>query len=142
MRDRFPFQKFFKFLVIGGLGFVVDAVAFQVHCKLDLSIAISRLVAFSVALISTFLLNRIYTYKQTNLPILRQFAKYVLASSTGGAINLATFFIMLHWLPIARSLPLLALLLASITGLVANFSLYTIYVFSPRATKQVSSLTE
>ena len=127
------FRQFSRFLAIGSLGFIIDAATFQILWQLGASIVVARLIAFIAALISTFLLNRSYTFEQGDLPIATQFIKYFLASSTGGAINLTTFFIIYYWLPIAVSIPLIALVSASIAGLVANFTLYSIYVFRPRA---------
>lgn len=124
-------DRFQRFLVIGSLGFLVDATAFEACLKCGLPIVSARLIAFTMALIFTFLLNRSITYAQSDRPIIVQLLKYVVASSMGAAVNLISFFSIVALVPAAAKTPIVALAIATLAGLGANFTLYSVYVFRP-----------
>jgi putative flippase GtrA len=128
-RNRIALQRFCRFLVIGGLGFLVDLTVFEGVSKAGLPIAVARLVSFALALVFTFLLNRSYTYAQGDGAIGAQFIKYVIASSMGAAVNLASFFMLVLLVPMATRMPSIALVFAVLAGLFVNFALYSAYVF-------------
>jgi putative flippase GtrA len=132
MVNRVVLQRFRRFLVIGGLGFLVDLAAFECASRAGLMIAVARLMSFSLALAFTFLLNRSYTYAQDNGAIGAQFIKYIVASSTGAAVNLASFFMLILLVPMATRMPSMALVVGALAGLCANFALYSAYVFRPK----------
>ncbi len=132
MANLIRFDRLTRFLVIGGLGFVVDAATFEIAWKAGLPIAAARLIAFATALVFTFLLNRNYTYDRCDGNIAAQFLKYVIASGTGGMINLASFFSIILLVSEATKMPLIALVFGTLAGLTANFTLYSVYVFRPK----------
>lgn len=121
---------FLRFLATGGTGFVIDAAIFAGGLRLGLATSLARLIAFCCALTFTFFSNRSFTYRSREQNIVRQFGLYVLASSAGAAVNLGVFFLYLFASPIAEHKPAVAFVLGIGAGLVANFLMYSKFVFS------------
>ncbi len=110
-------RRFFKFLVVGGLGFVVDT---GVLSLLVLAFSVDRViakgVAFSLAVVNNFIWNRFWTYPESrSKSALAQVAQFALVSLVGLGINLIVFGwanrTALHWVS-----SLLALYVAQATA--------------------------
>jgi len=86
-------RRFLMFLIVGGIGFVVDTGAltvFAVACSLDRVLA--KGLAFSLAVATTFVCNRRWTYPESRDKfMLPQLMQFVLVSCVGLAINLLVF---------------------------------------------------
>jgi len=78
-----------SFLAVGGVGYVVNLAiyALAVHA-LRLDYRDSAVVAFAVALTTTFVLNRRYTFGATNGEMHQQAWRYVLVSGVAFGANL------------------------------------------------------
>jgi putative flippase GtrA len=123
-------RRFLRFLATGGAGFVIDAAIFAGSLRLGLAPPAARLLAFCCALTFTFLANRSFTYQSQEASILRQFGRYFLASSAGAAVNLGVFFLYLSASPHAEQMPFIGFALGVGAGLVANFLMYSKFVFA------------
>ncbi len=83
--------RILRFLVVGGLAFVLDAglVVGLVHLGLD--VYLSRALSLIVVVLFTFVLNRQATFAVTGWPSVQEVAAYVAASLIGLLINYLVF---------------------------------------------------
>ena len=114
-------RQFGAFLVVGGVGFAVDAgiltllvnVAGWHHYP-------ARLLSFSVAVTLTWSLNRIYVFSKTaDAP--SEYARYVVIQCVGAAINLGTFVGIIEWRPSLASVPVVPLAVGAVLSMLFNF---------------------
>ncbi|MDH3265071.1 MAG: GtrA family protein [Paracoccaceae bacterium] len=110
------------FAIAGGLAFLVDAgvLTFAVSA-LDLRPEVARVPSFLAAVVTTWLINRRYTFRTSRAPSLAEFLRYLWAMSVGLAVNYAVFVTVLHLSDTAAALPVLALVPATLSGMVVNF---------------------
>lgn len=86
-------RRFFKFLLVGALGFVIDTgslsmLVLVLGCQRQLAKAL----AFSFAVLSNFVWNRLWIYRESrNKPVLPQVAQFLLISLVGLGINVLVF---------------------------------------------------
>ena len=84
-----------RFLMVGGVGFAVDASVFYGVSQIGGgSWALARVCAFLVAVCVTWQGNRRWTFKSVGAP-LREIQRYVIVQITGCLINYATFMTVL-----------------------------------------------
>lgn len=120
-------QQLARFTLVGGAGFVVDAgVLLLLTHVVSLDVYIARLLSWLVATTFAWWLNRTLTFKDRGAALLRQWLKYVAATSGGGLINIgvSTAFIA------ARMAPVAAIACGSLAGLLWNFLASRRFVFS------------
>lgn len=114
-----------SFLVVGTIGFVVDAGLFFLLYRLaGLDILLARALAFSPAVLVTWLLNRTFTFgaaRRKDKPAPREFLGYVLLQGGGIGINFAVFYLAVHLSALALRFPLIALALGAGTAMAFNF---------------------
>ncbi len=86
-------RRFFKFLVVGGVGFVIDTGCLSLLVfAFSFDRVLAKGIAFSIAVVNNFLWNRFWTYPESrSRPALAQVALFVLVSLVGLAINLLVF---------------------------------------------------
>jgi putative flippase GtrA len=93
----------FRFLLVGGAAFLLDASVVLVMTQMGVSAYMSRIVSLAMSVIFTFVLNRQATFSAQGQATWREFLAYVGASSIGIAINYALFSgclkLGLAWLP-------------------------------------------
>lgn len=131
--DLFAGADFRRFLVVGGIGFVVDgAVLYAMMQGAGLSAFPARLVSFTVAVLSTWILNRVWTFRDSRVHTpAGEFVRYVAVQLTGGACNVGVFTATVWLLPGVALAPALGLVLGSATGLLLNFLGARFIAFSP-----------
>ena len=112
--------RIFRFLVVGGLAFVLDAglVVGLVHLGLD--VYLSRALSLIVVVLFTFVLNRQATFAVTGWPSVQEVAAYVAASLIGLLINYLVF-VGATWV---KSPLLLAMAAGTIVASTFNFLAY------------------
>lgn len=111
-------REFARFLLVGTIGFVVDASAFlALHALLPLIPA--RVSALLIAITATWWLNRRFTFASTTPRRWAEWARYAAGSALGASVN-ATVSLGLLW-QIPRSEPVLAVAIGSVAGLAVNF---------------------
>jgi putative flippase GtrA len=82
-------ERFFKFLIVGTIGFVVDFGTLTLLKELtSLPTIAANTISFSLAVISNFTLNRYWTYPDSrSKPISAQVGQFTVVSIVGLVIN-------------------------------------------------------
>lgn len=122
---RFPWlRQFISFACVGVAGLIADAavLALMLH-GVGTDPYSGRIVSYIAAATVTWALNRTFTFKgQSSGSLLRQWAKFLLANLSGFAANYLTYALCINFVPLMQEFKLLALIPASIVGLVFNFT--------------------
>jgi putative flippase GtrA len=120
-----------RFILVGGIGFIVDASLLAIlHYQFDLGTLPARLCSFTVALTTTWLLNRRFSFAAHASD--RRFAewlRYALINGIGGSMNLAIYVTLTQLLPGWLGDPLVALSIASACALLFNYTGSRLLVF-------------
>jgi putative flippase GtrA len=86
-------RRFFKFLVVGGLGFLVDTGSLSILVLVfSMDRVLAKGIAFSLAVVNNFILNRLWTYPEArSKSLLAQIIQFGGVSLVGLGINLLVF---------------------------------------------------
>lgn len=89
-------ERFFKFAIVGTIGFGVDFLTFNLfRSGVGLSAELSSVFSFSAAVISNFLLNRYWTYPDSrSKPLIGQLMQYAVVNVVGLVIRTVIFSLM------------------------------------------------
>ncbi len=123
--------EFARFVVIGTIGFIVDASTLKlVVALLHMDLYSGRLVSYLTAATGNWMLNRRFTFKQAReqSPV-RQWLKYLGANGIGFAVNYSTYAALITYVAVAREHPVLGVAAGSIAGLSFNFTINKFWVF-------------
>lgn len=120
---------FFKFLIAGSIGFIVDASSFCLFHRFT-NILNARIFAFLIAVTCTWCVNRFYTFGSKNKKLTAEWIYYVLVNSIAGLLNVYIFYSLVTFTRICASYPLIALVLANGVTMMVNFILNSKLVFS------------
>lgn len=117
-----------RFLIIGGLGFVVNylmlAGTFQV---LRLPIAIAQVLSAETAVLATFFGNSFWTFGgHHHQTWLTKFIKFHISAIGGLIINSSCVILLVHYAHLYYGL---ALVVGSMVALLWNYTLYKHFVF-------------
>ena len=120
-----------QFAIAGILGLLVDVLSLYLFLFLDCNRLIARVLAFLLAVFTTWQVNRRTTFRNAsaNTPLLLEFGKYLLAMIGGGMMNLLCSSLLLYLVPAHPMLPMLAVGLGSIAGMGFNFCAAKWFVF-------------
>lgn len=120
------------FLVVGGLGFVTDALILTLLVNgFGQGVYVSRLISFAIAVTVTWLANRYWTFRHTRRPKRgAEYARYVATQSVGAAINFGVYALVLAAWPALQTLPVIPLAIGSAIALIFNFLCASWLVFS------------
>lgn len=132
MISRSLLTKGAKFLIAGTLGFLTDAgILWAATTKAEIDPYSARLMSFSVALLVTWALNSTFTFKSNQKRSKKQFGSYVSVQVSSFGLNYAIYsgIVWLGW-----TMPLIALVIASVIAMFYSFSAMNLWVF--RDTKQ------
>jgi putative flippase GtrA len=124
-------QRFLIYLMVGSLGFIVDAglVAVQVHV-LGIDPYVARGPSFAIAVTVTWMLNRAHTFKGLERhSATTSYRRYVLAQVIGGLANLGVYAVAIAKVVICAKYPAAAVAIASGFGLFVNYTLARLFVF-------------
>ena len=123
--------EFARFVVIGTIGFIVDASTLKLLVALlKMDLYSGRLVSYLTAATGNWMLNRRFTFKQASptSPV-RQWLKYLGANGIGFAFNYSTYAALITYVAIAKAHPVLGVAAGSIAGLSFNFTVNKFWVF-------------
>lgn len=127
-----------RFALVGGLGFVCDAACFAFLLKqMNLSIELSRVYAFLVAMTVTWLGNRYITFAQANREgMLTQWLKHALTAVLSFTFNFALFNLLLL---MSIAVPV-AFVAGVLLGMLTNFYSSKHFVFVVSANEGAKDL--
>ena len=132
-------KRFVKFAIVGSIGFVIDTgvlslLVFAVHMETDNRRLAAKAVSFTLAVISNFIWNRLWTYPESrSKPLHKQLTQFFALNVIGLVINLFVFGFVDNLL-IAPVGPVLALYGAQIcavgVAMVWNFASNRLITFN------------
>jgi putative flippase GtrA len=129
-------RHIFRFACAGVVGFLVDAGTLYLMLDLRLGAYVGQAIAFLLAVLCTWLLNRTFTFEpkkrdngRSRQTLVREFGKYLLAMAAGGCVNYLTYCFALSLLPHAPASPLIGVAAGSIAGLFVNFTAARFWVY-------------
>lgn len=122
---------FWRFLLVGGIGFLVDAGLTTVFMASGWSPYLARPPAIALAMCATWLLNRSYAFRASNKASVVEAGKYATVALLMALLNYLAYSLMV-W---AGMMPLAAIVLATALQAVASYWGYRKLVFVARATR-------
>lgn len=110
------------FGVAGTAGFLIDSAVLYL-LKETLGLYGARVTSFLCAVIGTWLINRRLTFRHrsSNLPLHKEFAKYLAMMLLGGAANYAIYVLSVYANSTVREHPIIGVALGSLAGMVINY---------------------
>lgn len=122
MRELTPF------FLVGGVAFVVSACSLALLTRAGVSPYIAQFPSLALAVLTTWVGNRRWTFRVEGPPTLAEFGRYV-AASLGGLVVNSTCFSMLTYSGVP---PLPAFAAATMVAMGFNFLCYKFAVFGRR----------
>ncbi len=132
-----PSEKFLRFVLVGGLGFLVDAGATTLLVP-AIGFLLGRIAAFGIAVPVTWWLNRTFTFRASGA-LAPQLVRYVLATSIGTGLNLGIYGACVALFAVCRAHPASAVAAGSATALGWNFVVSNALIFNARSREAVPS---
>lgn len=120
-----------SFAAIGGVGFIVDGGILTVLNSIyGLELLPARMVSFSVAVTTTWYLNRQRTFASNkNSRIASEWGRYAAVNSIGSLLNMGIFFWLVARYQVLATTPLVPLGIAALVALIFNFAASKYIVF-------------
>jgi len=138
--QRLTQNKFARFLLSAGTGFVVDIAAFYlldgyVFVKNSYNIlghdtgnhALSLIVSFSLGVLVNFLITRYLVFSESRLPFAQQFLRFGLVAFVGYFANLEVLKLFIKFFHFA---PSVARITAALSLFLASFFIHKIFSFN------------
>nr|WP_281364117.1 GtrA family protein [Paraburkholderia solisilvae] len=123
-------RPFFWFILSGVAGFLVDAGV--LYCLApSLGLYLSRVISFLCAVFTTWLINRALTFRSlhSGQSTRKEFMIYLFLMLGGGAVNYATYVILIAIVPVVAQHPFLGVGGGSIAGMFINFCASRLFLF-------------
>lgn len=126
--------SFFRFAIVGVLNTAIDYTIFLGLSWVGVSIVLAQTLSYSTGTLNSYLLNRNWTFRERNLSgTWKPFVSFIMLNLiTLGctAALLSMLYQLTDWtLPICK-------LLATLAGLVINYSGSRLWVFVPRSVEE------
>ena len=118
--------QFTKFAMVGSVGFFVDALTLVWLLEINWALFPARMASFACAVSVTWYLNRMWTFNQVGvvkLTVVQQYGYYLTVQVIGAGINIGTFFLVIYWIPMTGSQPLIPLAVGSSLAMGFNYVL-------------------
>lgn len=133
--ERIARWRFLRFLIVGGFGFLVaEATLWLARHELGAGDSLAWLISFLCAATFTWWGNRNLTFAdrkaQGAAAMLTEYGKFLAANALGGAVNFAVFTAVLRFMPAPANDPAIALACGVLAGLVFNFTVSKLVVFT------------
>lgn len=117
-------RQFFRFCLVGGIGFIVDAgVLSLLHYGVGVSPIWARLPSASCSVVTTWFFDMYFTFGRQPTSKKRAFMLYTLVKGTGFFLNLAIYGYLIQTIPFFAAYVLLALVVSTGIVLIFNFTL-------------------
>ena len=121
------------FLIVGGIGFLVDLGVFNLlRLVLDSGYIVPRIGSIFVAVLVTYYLNRELTFKVQKNSFLYSFPRYVLASAAMQGLNFSMYCGLIYMNSFFYQYPSIALGLGSISVMVLSFIISKNWTFNEK----------
>lgn len=134
-----PPADFPRFVVVGALGFAIDNLTLLSLVNAGWAPLAARAVSIPVALVATWLINRLWTFRSTSAGktvrgIGAEFLGYCGVQLTGGVVSFAVFSVVVATIGATTQVELTAAVAAgSASALLINYLGARILVFRPKA---------
>jgi len=126
-------SEFFRFVVVGCLGFVVDAGVVFVLSEAGVSAVLARIPALAAAIFTTWILNRTLTFR-VNAPKSRgEVVRYIAVALSSAALNFLLYAALVVMMGVW---PVIAVAVSTIALLFYSFFGYQRFAFGPRMVKR------
>jgi len=126
--------QFLRFGVVGTVGFVVDTAVLYAGLALGLGLYGGRAVSYLAAATTTWALNRAWTFRgQGEVPVMRQWALFVVINLVGFAFNYGTYAALVASVAFVAQYPVIGVAAGSLAGMLGNFLLSRRFVFGGAA---------
>ena len=114
-------------------GFIVDAgIVALITQKFGLGPIVAQVIAFSVAVTVTWLVNRHWTFAEhASEKWLYEWTRYVAANSIGAVVNNSVYAILVLTIILFSKNPVLAVAAGSMAGMGFNYASSRLMVFKP-----------
>lgn len=123
-------RQVFTFLIVGGIGFAVDAGITQALISLlHVPQLTARLPAIACAVLVTFFLNKHHTFGAKDLCLAKSFGKYAASTALSQSVNFAAYSLLVLSLEFSQHLTFLAVGFGSICAAAVTFFLSKYWVF-------------
>jgi putative flippase GtrA len=125
-------RQFFKFGIVGFVGFVVDWAMLHVGISaLGLGRVAAGLFSFPFAVTATWIGNRRFTFREAApMPAMKQLAKFAFVCAIGLVFNRGTYSLLVSTIPLVYDYPVIGLLAGTAAGMFFNFFAARKHVFS------------
>ena len=121
--------QFFRFAVVGTLGFVWDTLVVYAASPL-VGPYVGGLISYLVAGSMNWLLNRLWTYRHVSHGAMhRQLAMFLLANSAGLVLNRGAYFALIATVPLCRTYLIIPVAVGGLCGMFVNFFISRRLVF-------------
>lgn len=119
-----PITQFFKFGVVGTLGFIVDAgVLYGCMLLLGMGPYAGRVVSFLAGVTITWFCNRHFTFKSSQRAdsLHLQWSKFFVVCLGGFVFNYGAYALLVTHSPLVAIYPVIGVAVGSLTGMFFNF---------------------
>lgn len=122
--------RILRFALVGGIGFIADAVVFSSLFYLaNLPLLYARGIAFVCAATVTWAGNRLFTFHSSEQKVLWQWLRFMCGATISALPNLSVFHTLSSVLGEAGGIPMIALVAGILAGMVSNYFLSATWVF-------------
>jgi putative flippase GtrA len=126
-------RQFLWFALAGAAGFLVDIAVLYAALYAGAGYYLGRILSFTAAATCTWLINRRHAFAHAaGGRLLHEWLRYLFAMLGGGAVNYLVYATCIQTLPHETWLPLFAVAVGSIAGLLVNFMVAKNWVFRSR----------
>ena len=133
--------QFFRFGIVGGVGFLVDAGLLRLLLTLGLGYYGGRVVSFLAAASTTWILNRSFTFRRESPSAthpapshpIGEWLAYLGLMVVGGVVNYGTYAAAVEFSDVVHRYPEIGVALGSIAGMAINFWSAKTMIFERKA---------
>ncbi len=125
-------SQFFRFSLVGGIGFFVDALVLYALIYLaDAGLLLGRVFSYMAAATTTWYLNKLFTFGDAAyMHPVKQWARFLVTNGVGGLVNYGVYTLIVLAYADHLLAPLVGVMAGSIAGLVFNYTLSRHFVFN------------
>ena len=128
-------RQFIRFCIVGTIVFLIDALVFSAALALNIPTVLARCVSLAIALLSSWMLNRSYTFQDRRAANWQGFILFGSTQLVGAGVNAITSLSLYSIWSLTHIYPWIAIAVGSIAGLAVNFSTAKFIAFGNRSTK-------